>query len=112
MLDLKQVLANPDAVRANCRARNVPPDILDDLEKVLALETERKALLQEVESVRRHQNEVAQSTGREKDAARRGELVAEGKRLKAEVSASEERLKFLDQEVRSRLGRVPNLTHP
>jgi seryl-tRNA synthetase len=69
-------------------------------------------LLQAVEEVRRRQNEVAQATGKEKDPARRAELVAEGKRLRAEVGASEEQLRQLEAEVKSRLGRIPNLTHP
>jgi seryl-tRNA synthetase len=112
MLDLKYILANADAVRQNCVHRNVPADVLEDFDKVLVLEGQRKSLLQEVEAVRRRQNEVAQATGKEKDAARREELKAEGKRLKAEVSDSEETLKRLEDEVKGRLLRIPNLTHP
>lgn len=112
MLDLKYVLAQTERVRQNCRDRNVPDDVLDELDRVVELESRRKLLLQEVETVRRRQNEVAQATGKEKDPARRAELVAEGKRLKLEVGESEGVLKALDDEVRSRLGRVPNLTHP
>ena len=112
MLDLKYVLANAEAVKQNCRDRNVAGDVLDDLDKVVAIEGERKTLLQAVESVRRRQNEVAQATGKEKDPDKRAELVAEGKKLKTETADSEERLKQLDFEVKSRLGRVPNLTHP
>ena len=41
-------------------------------------------MLQQVEETRRRQNEVAQATGKEKDPHKRGELVVEGKRLKAE----------------------------
>ncbi|HEX8202221.1 MAG TPA: serine--tRNA ligase, partial [Isosphaeraceae bacterium] len=112
MLDLKFVLANLDAVRRNCRDRNVPGDVLDDLEKAVALEGQRRGLLQEVEAVRRRQNEVAAATGKEKDPDHRAELIAEGKRLKSEVADSEETLKSLDAELRSRLARIPNLTHP
>src|SRR3954451_15363445 len=112
MLDLKYVLANTETVRQNCRDRNVPAAIVDEVDRVAALEGRRKALLQAVEEVRRRQNEVAQATGKEKDPARRAELVAEGKRLKAEVGDSEEQLRQLEAEVKSRLGRIPNLTHP
>lgn len=112
MLDLKFVLANPDAVRANCRDRNVPEDILADLDLVIELEGRRKVLLHEVETVRRRQNEVAQATGKEKDPEKRAALVAEGKQLKNEVGESEETLKALEVEVKARLSRVPNLTHP
>jgi seryl-tRNA synthetase len=112
MLDLKFVLANVEAVRRNCRNRNVPGDVLEDLDRLVALEGKRKTLLQEVESVRRRQNEVAQATGREKDVARRQELVNEGKRLKAEVGASEDRLRQMEADLKRLLGRIPNMTHP
>jgi seryl-tRNA synthetase len=112
MLDLKYILAHVDEVRRNCVDRNVTEEVLDDFDKVVELEGQRKALLQEVESVRRRQNEVAQATGKEKDAERRAELIAEGKRLKAEVADSEETLRRLEDEVEARLRHIPNLTHP
>jgi len=112
MLDPKFVLANVEAVKQNCRDRNVPADILDEVDEVVALENRRRALLQEVEAVRRRQNEVAQATGKEQDPARRAELVAEGKRLKGEVGANEEALKQLDFDLKRRIGRIPNMTHP
>ncbi len=112
MLDLKYVLANAEAVKQNCRDRNVAADVVDEVDRVVALEAERKDWLRKVEETRRRQNEIAQATGKEKDAHRRGELVAEGKQLKAEAVEGEERLKGLDVEVKQRLGRIPNLTHP
>jgi seryl-tRNA synthetase len=112
MLDSKYVLANVEAVKQNCRDRNVPADVLDEVDRFVSLEGERKTLLQKVEEIRRRQNEVAQATGKEKDPARRNELVAEGKRLKAEVGESDERLKTLEADLKRRLGRIPNLTHP
>jgi seryl-tRNA synthetase len=112
MLDLKYVLAHVEAVKQNCRDRNVPAEIVDEVDRVVALEGRRKGLLQAVEEVRRRQNEVAQATGKEKDPARRAELVAEGKRLKAEVGASDEQLRQIEAELKLRLGRIPNLTHP
>jgi seryl-tRNA synthetase len=112
MLDLKYLVANADAIRQNCRNRNVPPDVLEDVDRVVGLEAERRALLQAVEDVRRRQNEVAQATGREKDAAKRAGLIEEGKRLKSQVAEEEERLRSLEAELTQRLKRIPNLTHP
>ncbi len=112
MLDLKTVLADLDAVKRNCRNRNVQQDVLDELDRVASIETDRRSLLQEVESTRRRQNEVAQSVGKEKDPAKRSELVAEGKRLKDEVWSRDESLKQLELELKHRLGRIPNFTHP
>ena len=62
MLDLKFVLSNVDVVRQNCVHRNVPEDVLDDFDRVIELESQRKGVLLEVEAVRRRQNEIAQAT--------------------------------------------------
>lgn len=112
MLDLKYVAANADAVRQNCRNRNVPADVLEDVDRVVALDAERRGLLQAVEDIRRRQNEVAQATGRERDTPKRAALIEEGKRLKSEVADEEERLRRLEDELHQRLKRIPNLTHP
>ena len=93
MLDLKYVVANTEAVKQNCRNRNVPADVLEDVDRVVALEGERKGLLSVVEEIRRRQNEVAQATGQEKDPEKRAALIEEGKRLKAVVGEEEERLR-------------------
>jgi seryl-tRNA synthetase len=112
MLDLKFVVANTEAVKLNCCNRNVALDVIEDVDRVVALEGERRVLLQAVEEVRRRQNEVAQATGREKDPVKRSALIEEGKRLKSQVGEEEERLRRLEAEVTQRLKRIPNLTHP
>ena len=112
MLDLKFVVANTAAVKQNCRNRNVSPDVLDDIDRVVELEGERRGLLQTVEEIRRRQNEIAQATGRERDQEKRGALIEDGKRLKSSVADLEERLRRLEAEMNQRLRRIPNLTHP
>lgn len=112
MLDLKFVLANAEAVKQNCRDRNVSPEIVAEVDRLVAVESDWKSLLQQVEETRRRQNEVAQATGKEKDAAKRQELVAEGKALKATVAESEAKLKEIELELKGMLGRLPNMTHP
>jgi len=99
-------------VRENCRNRNAPADVLDDIDLIASLESDRKRVLTAVEDVRRRQNEVAQSTGKERDPARRAELIEAGKRLKTDVVDQEEQLRRLDDEIKQRLRRIPNLTHP
>src|SRR5271170_7555260 len=112
MLDLKFVVAHTETVRQNCRNRNVSLDVIEDVDRVVALEGERRVVLQAVEEVRRRQNEVARATGGEKDREKRSALIEEGKRLKSQVGEEEERLRRLEAEVTQRLKRIPNLTHP
>jgi len=112
MLDLKYLVANAEAVKQNCRARNTPPDVLDDVDQVVALDVERRRLQKQVEEIRRRQNDIAQATGKERDPDRRARLVEEGKTLKAQATADEEKLRSLDGQIQKHLKRVPNLTHP
>ena len=68
--------------------------------------------LQSVEDIRRRQNEVAQATGKERDAVKRAASIEEGKALKLRVAEEEEELRRLEGELHLRLRRIPNLTHP
>jgi seryl-tRNA synthetase len=108
MLDLKFVLQNVDAVRANCRDRNVTANV----DQVVELAERRSRLVQETEDLRKRRNENAQATGREKDAARRQQLVDEGRQLKDAISARETELEKAEAEIRTELKRIPNMTHP
>jgi len=112
MLDAKYVVANPEAIKQNCRDRNAPTDVLEDVDRAVELEGERRSLLQSVEEIRRRQNEVAQSTGKERDPERRAALIEVGKSLKSQVADEEEKLRRLEGELHLRLRRIPNLTHP
>jgi len=112
MLDLKYLVAHPQEVIQNCRNRNVPDEVVEDVEQVVVLDSERKRLLAVVEDLRRRQNEVAQATAKERDPARRAELIEEGKHLKSTAAEQEDQLRQLDDEIRQRMRRIPNLTHP
>jgi seryl-tRNA synthetase len=112
MLDLKYVLDHVDEIKANCRSRNVSDEVTAEIDWIVALDENRKKLLQTVEDFRRRQNEVAQATGKEKDPARRAELVEQGKLLKHQIGGNEGWLKEAEAELKRKLGRLPNLTHP
>ena len=115
MLDLKLVVANHETVKQNCRNRNAPAEsaLGSSIYVVASFETERRGLLREVEEIRRHQNEVAQATGRERDPQHRTALIDEGKRLKSSVADLEEMGSAASRPSwNRRLRRIPNLTHP
>ncbi len=108
MLDLKFILQNADAVRANCKNRNMTADV--DL--VVQLADRRSRLVQEAEELRKRRNENAQATGREKDAARRQQLVDEGRTLKDQIAARETELAEVEKSIRAEQTKIPNITHP
>ena len=108
MLDAAFIRDNLDAVKANCAKRNVKPDV----DVVVALDDRRKQVVQERQVIQQRQNEVAKATGKEKDPAKRQELVAEGKALKEKVAGLEQQEKQVDAELLAALKLIPNMTNP
>ena len=82
MLDAAFIREHLDAVKTNCRNRNVKADV----DRVVQLDDERKRLIQQTQVIQQRQNEVSKLIPKEKDAARKQELIAEGKRLREEVA--------------------------
>jgi seryl-tRNA synthetase len=108
MLDPQFIRENLDAVKANCQNRNVTADV----DRVVALDDERKKLVHETQVVQQRQNEVARLTKGEKDKAKRDALIAEGRSLKEQVAGAEKRLKQIELDLRAAVMSIPNMTHP
>ncbi|MDZ7617436.1 MAG: serine--tRNA ligase [Patescibacteria group bacterium] len=108
MLDRKFILENADLVKRNCLNRNVPADI----DRFVALETQRREGQTQVEDLNRQANEVSKSIGKAKDPAEREERKAEGRRLRDETNQLREKLDALVAEVDAIHRAIPNLSHP
>jgi seryl-tRNA synthetase len=108
MLDATFIREHVDAVKTNCRNRNVKADV----DRVVQLDDERKRQIQHTQVIQQRQNEIAKLTSKEKDPARRQELIAEGKRLKEEVAGLERQLKEIQEQLHAALLTIPNMTHP
>ncbi|MFO0807292.1 MAG: serine--tRNA ligase [Gemmataceae bacterium] len=108
MLDVAFVRANLDAVIANCRNRGVRADAT----AVVRLDDERKKLVTETQTLQQRANEVAKTTGAEKDPTRKQDLIAEGKRLREQVASIEKQVKQVDADLHTALLTLPNMTHP
>jgi seryl-tRNA synthetase len=109
MLDVQTIRAKLDAIKANCRNRNVPAA---DPDLVVRLDDERKRLLQDSQSLQQRANELSKCIAKEKDDAKKEELKAEGKRLREQVVAAEKEVKEIDSRLHAALLNIPNLTHP
>src|SRR5271167_4860649 len=109
MLDLHVIRANLDAVKANCRNRNVPAA---DPDLVVRLDDDRKRLIQEAQILQQRANELSKGIPKEKDAAKKQELIAEGKHLRQQVADAEKQVKEIEAKVHAALLLIPNLTHP
>jgi seryl-tRNA synthetase len=107
MLDAQFIRDNLEAVKANCRNRNVTADV----DRVVEIDDQRKKLVQETQVVQQRQNEVARLTKNEKDKAKRDGLIQEGKSLKEKVAGLEKQLKQIEADLRAALMTVPNMSH-
>ncbi|MHB1422005.1 MAG: serine--tRNA ligase [Gemmataceae bacterium] len=108
MLDAGYICGNLDAVKANCRNRNV----IADVDRVVEVVVERKRLIQQTQVLQQRANEVSKLIPQEKEPARRQELVAEGKSLREQVAGGELQLKQVENDLHAVLLTIPNMTHP
>lgn len=108
MLDLKFVLSNVDAVKQNCARRNIKADV----DRLVALDLERRSLLKHVEDLRRKQNENADAMKEKLSPEDRERLIANGRELKQSAADEEAGLAQITSGVDHILRRIPNMTHP
>src|SRR5437764_9649668 len=108
MLDRKFIIENVDRIKQNCVSRGVKCDV----DRLLALEAQRRQKLQAVEEANRKANDVAKMIGKAKDAAERESMKEEGRRLREQKEAAQAEHDRLDAEARAVQATIPNLTHP
>jgi seryl-tRNA synthetase len=108
MLDAQFIRDNLAAVKANCTNRNVQADV----DRVVQLDDQRKHLVQAAQVKQQRANEVSKLIPKEKDQAKKQELIAEGRKLREEVAAVEGQLKQVEVDLRAALAAIPNMSHP
>jgi seryl-tRNA synthetase len=108
MLDVQYVRDHVDEVKTNCKNRNVTCDV----DRVVQLDDQRKQLLQTTQLKQQRANEVSKQIPKEKDQAKKQELIQEGRKLREEVTALEGQVKQVESDLRTVLYTIPNLSHP
>jgi seryl-tRNA synthetase len=108
MLDAQFIRDNLEAVKLNCKNRNVKADV----DRVVQLEDERKLLAQETQKIQQRQNELSKLIPKEKDPAQKQALIQEGRILREQVASLETRGKQNEADLRAALTVIPNMTHP
>lgn len=107
MLDRKYVLENVEAVKSNCLQRGASADI----DRIVALELQRRAKLAEAEDWNRQANAVSAQIGKV-PAQEREEFKEKGRVLRAHKEQAQKDHDAMDREIDGLLSRVPNMTHP
>src|ERR1051326_6473371 len=108
MLDVAFIRDNLAKVKENCDNRGVRADV----DRVVALDDERKRLASETQKIQQRQNEVAKSIPQEKDPEKKKAAIAKGKDLKERVGKLEKELKQIESDLHAAVVLVPNMSHP
>ena len=113
MLDVKLIRQDPDGVRARLAARGAAADTDAAVDRVVALDSERRALVAEGDGLKARRNAVSQEVGerkRKKESA--DDLIAEMGQVNARIKEIDARLREVEGESDDLLLRIPNLTDP
>jgi seryl-tRNA synthetase len=104
VLDLKLIRQSPDLIREGARKKRIAVD----LEGLLRVDAEARAVQTEVDNLRARQNALSKEVGKAA-ADKRQALIAEVNSFKAQLAAGEERLRALQADLDARLLRIPNV---
>ena len=108
MIDIRELRSRYDEIRKNISDRYMNVD----LDRIIADQDARSALLQEVEALRARRNENAAKMKGKLDGETRQALIAEGKALKEELAEKEARFNEVDEAFQAEARTIPNYAHP
>ncbi|HOQ14742.1 MAG TPA: serine--tRNA ligase, partial [Bacillota bacterium] len=114
MLDIKFVRENPDIVKQNIKNK-FQDEKLPLVDKVIAIDAERRAHIAEMESLRSERNKLSKQIG----VLMGQKKIEEAEQLKAKVTSFTERLEYeekrakeTEEEMTAILMRLPNIIDP
>lgn len=103
MLDINFIRNNKELVEHSIKEKMYKNVNLDE---ILALDDQRKTLLQQVEALRKERNN---NTAKMKNGKPSDELIAKGKEIKEKLSTLEADLSNFEKELNTKLKTVPNV---
>jgi seryl-tRNA synthetase len=113
MLDVKLIRQDPDALRERLSARGKRADTDAAVDRILALDAERRAAIAQGDELKARRNAVSQEVGerkrRKEDA---DDLIAEMRTVNDRIKELDARLREAEGELDDILLRLPNLTDP
>jgi seryl-tRNA synthetase len=110
VLDLRRIREDPEPARAALARRGVDPAILDD---ALEVDDRRRALLPELEELRRRKNEASKRIGElQRSGEDASEAIAEVRGMSGREKELEEELRAVEERRSAALTALPNLPDP
>lgn len=108
MLDRKYILENVEAVKLNCRNRNVTADV----DRFVELETKRREGQRRLEELNQEANATAKKVGKCATPEDRAATIELGKKLREQIGELSAELKNTEVEIDLLQRSIPNMAHP
>lgn len=109
MLDINLFREQPDLVRDALRKRQVDPEPVD---QILALDEQRRNLIQQVESLKAERNVVSKEIGKMKDQDERQEKIDQMRGVGERIDALDSNLREVENNLTALMSEIPNLPDP
>lgn len=108
MLDIKRIRENTKEIKEALNNRN--ENLSDTIDKLLALDDERKQLLQKKEALRAEQNKISKEIPlKKKNGEDVSETLQEMSKLKEEIKADDEKLSKIEERIKNNILLIPNI---
>ena len=108
MLDINLVRGQPDLVRAGMEKRGMDAAPVD---QVIDLDSKRRKMLVEVESLKAERNKISKEVGRTKDETERETKIAASRGFGENIKDLDEKLRQVDNELHGVMAIIPNITY-
>ncbi len=109
MLDIKLIREQPDHVKQQLARTGVDGATVD---AALGYDEQRRALLQEVETLKAERNAVSKQISQMKDAAERDAKIAEMRGVGDRIAELDKQVALIEEQQRATLLSIRNLPHP
>jgi len=106
MIDLNLLREHPDIFKKALQNRQMDDSPID---MILEMDIKRRAIIQEVETLKSERNKVSKEIGRMKDANERQAKIDAMRVVGEQISELDEKLRLADQELNDLLATIPNL---
>jgi seryl-tRNA synthetase len=106
MLDINLIREQPDLVRKALRDRQMDPAPVDS---ILQLDSRRRALLTDAESLKAERNTVSKEIGQMKDAASRQARIEAMRAVGGRISVLDKELSGIEDQLKTAVSCLPNL---
>ncbi len=109
MLDINLFREQPDLVRDGLRKRQMDPEPVD---QVLALDEQRRNLIQQVESLKAERNVVSKEIGKIKDQDERQPKIDQMRAVGDQIDGLDNELREIEGNLNALMSEIPNIPDP